>query len=139
MKKPLLPLLLSGAVLFASTPVFACDAVTGAWELSYALYKDADGKVLEEIKGGGTKSLKVLSKGHFSFITIDKDGKFSVAAAGTYTLKGAEYTEVVTYASMDRLTGKTYRFKCEKRGGFWIHSGNEDHLVIEEHWKQVSP
>jgi len=120
----------------ASAPVLACDSMEGAWQLVYAVYKDAaTGKVLEENRGDGDKSMKILSKGHFSFITQGKDGKFSVAAGGTYTLKDANYAEVVTYSSMDRLMGKTYRFQCAMKDGLWIHSGNEDHLIIEEHWK----
>lgn len=130
-------LLVAAALLeLASAPVLACDSMEGAWQLVYAVYKDAaTGKVLEENKGDGDKSMKILSKGHFSFITQGKDGMFSVAAGGTYTLKDTNYTEVVTYSSMDRLMGKTYRFQCAMKDGLWIHSGNEDHLIIEEHWK----
>ena len=132
MKKLLMFWLLAG-----STTAFACESLQGAWELSYAVYKDQQGKVVYEIKAGAEKSLKVLSKGHFSFITQDKDGKFSVAGAGTYTLDGGQYTEVVSYASLDRLLGKTYRFNCQMKDGLWIHTGNEDHLLIEEHWKRA--
>ena len=130
--------LLAAAALLglASAPVLACGSMEGAWQLVYAVYKDAaTGKVLEENKGDGDKSMKILSKEHFSFITQGKDGKFSVAAGGTYTLKDTNYIEVVTYSSMDRLMGKTYRFQCAMKDGLWIHSGNEDHLIIEEHWK----
>ena len=125
-------------LVMASAPALPCDSLVGAWELTYAIYKDANtGKVLEENRGDKDKSMKILSKGHFSFITQGKDGKFSVAAGGTYTLDGANYTEVVSYSSMDRLMGKTYKFQCAMKNGLWIHSGNEDHLIIEEHWKQV--
>ena len=129
-------LLLIGSALAA--PAFACESLDGAWELVYAVYKDADGKVVYEIKAGGKeKSLKVLSKSHFTFVSTDKDGKFAVAGAGTYTAQGGAYTEVVSYASLDRLLGKTYRFHCQMKDGLWIHTGNEDHLVIEEHWKRA--
>ena len=125
-------------LLLASSPAaFACESLAGAWELAYAVYKDKDGKVVHEIKEGGEKSLKVLSPGHFSFITQDKAGKFVVAGAGTWSLQGARYTEVVNYASLDRLLGKTYVFNCQMKDGVWIHSGSEDHLFIEEHWKRA--
>jgi hypothetical protein len=113
----------------------ACGSLQGAWELEYAVYKDASGKVVDEIKDGSVKSLKILSKQHFSFITQDKDGKFLVAGAGTYALKGNQYVETVTYSSIAGTPGKTYAFKCELRDGLWIHSGREDALLIEEHWK----
>ena len=120
-----------------SSSAWTCDFLTGAWEMVYAVYKDKDGKVVQEIKGDGEKSLKILAQRHFSFITQDKDGKFVVAGAGSYTLDGANYTEVVSYSSLDRLLGKTYRFKCQMKDGLWIHTGNEDHLSIEEHWKPM--
>ena len=137
MKNVKLTMLLAGAMAL-STAAGACEPLDGAWELSYAVYKDQQGKVVHEIKGGSEKSLKILSDRHFSFITVGKDGKFSVAGAGTYSLKGGEYTEVVGFASLDRLLGKTYRFKCEMKDGLWIHTGSEDHLFIEEHWKKAA-
>lgn len=137
MKKLLVSLaLIVGAVAVTSTAL-PCESLEGAWELTYAVYKDAQGKVVGEIKPGGTQSLKILSREHFSFITVDKDKKFEVAAAGIYSLTGGNYTEVVSFASLDRLLGKTYRFHCEMKDGLWVHTGNEDHLFIEEHWKRV--
>lgn len=129
--------ILLASLLFVSPAVFACESLDGAWELGYAIYKDAQGKVVAEIKDTGEKSLKVLSQGHFSFITHDKDGKFSVAAGGTFTVQGGQYTEVVTYSSDARLLGKTYRFNCRLKDGMWLHTGNEDHLFIEERWKRA--
>lgn len=124
--------------LFASTAAFSCESLEGAWELAYAVYKDQQGKVVHEITAGSEKSLKVLTARHFSFITMGMDGKFSVAGAGTWSSAGGKYTEVVSYASLDRLLGKTYRFDCEMKDGIWIHSGTEDHLLIEEHWKRAN-
>ena len=128
--------LLLAFALFASPAAFACDSLDGAWELTYAVYKDQDGKILQEIKDGSVKSLKVLAQGHFSFITQEK-GKFSVAGAGTWSVNGGDYTEVVSYASLDRNLGKTYKFQCAIKDGVWIHSGKEDHLLIEEHWRRA--
>jgi len=120
-----------------SSTTLACESLVGAWELTYAVYKDQQGKVVQEIKAGGEKSLKILSQQHFSFITMDKDGKFSVAGAGTYSLSGGKYTETVSFASMDRLLGKIYPFNCQMKDGIWIHTGSEDHLSIEEHWRRL--
>lgn len=119
-------------------PALPCENMEGAWQLTYAIYKEeATGKVLEENKGDKDKSVKILSKKNFSFITVDKDGKFSVAAAGTWSLEPGRYVEVVNMSSMDRLMSKTYRFDCRMKDGLWIHSGKEDHLLIEEHWKRL--
>ncbi len=135
-KVPLFFLVAFSSFIFSSWAM-ACESLQGAWQLEYAVYKDQQGKVVYEIKGDSDKSIKILSQQHFSFITQSKDGKFSAAGAGTYTLKGDAYTEVVSYASLDRLMGKTYHFKCQLKEGTWIHSGNEDGVHIEEHWNRV--
>src|SRR5262245_57068573 len=101
-------LIVSAMLLLGSTS-WACDSLQGAWELSYAVYKDEQGKVVAEIRNGDTRSLKILSQRHFSFITQGKDGKFEVAGAGTWSVAGDKYSEVVSYSSMDRLMGKTYQ------------------------------
>jgi hypothetical protein len=137
MKKLWVSLLLIASSVAVSSTTLACDSLEGAWELTYAIYKDQHGKVVYEIKPGGDQSLKILSQQHFSFITVDKDGKFSVAGAGTYSLTGSKYAETVSFASMDRLLGKVYLFNCEMKDGTWIHTGSEDHLLIEEHWRRV--
>lgn len=113
----------------------ACDSLVGAWELAYAVYKDEQGKVVYEIKEGSDRSIKILSAQHFSFITQAKDGKFVAAGAGTWSTKDDKYIEVVSYASLDRLMGKTYNFNCQLKDGVWIHTGKEDNVFIEEHWK----
>ena len=137
MKKPWVSLLLIASSIAVCATTQACESLEGAWELTYAIYKDQQGKVVQEIKAGGEKSLKILSQQHFSFITMDKDGKFSVAGAGTYSLTGSKYAETVSFASMDRLLGKVYEFNCQMKDGLWIHTGSEDHLSIEEHWRRV--
>jgi hypothetical protein len=112
--------------------------LTGAWELEYAVYKNNKGEVVGEIKDKTTLSRKVLSDQHFTFITWDKTGKFTVAGSGTYTLTGKEYKETVDATSEARLMGKTYEFNCELKGGIWIHKGMEDGILIEEHWRKVN-
>jgi hypothetical protein len=125
-------------ILTASSTTLACESLEGAWELDYAVYKDQQGKIVQEIKGADEKSLKILSERHFSFITQGKDGKFVVAGAGTYSLEGNKYTEAVTYSSLDRLMGKKYQFTCQIKNGIWFHTGSEDHLLIEERWKRAN-
>lgn len=109
----------------------------GTWELEYALYKNDKGEVVGEIKGKATLSRKILSEKHFAFITWDKAGKFSVAASGTYSLKGQDYSEVVDATSEKRLMGKTYHFNAVVKEDLWIHKGLEDGILIEEHWRRV--
>lgn len=115
----------------------AASDLTGAWELEYAIYKNQKGEVVGEIKDKTTLSRKVLSDQHFTFITWDKSGKFTVAGSGTYTLKGETYKETVDATSETRLMGKTYEFNCTFKDGVWIHKGMEDGTLIEEHWRKV--
>lgn len=129
-----LPLALS----LAAGAAAACERLEGAWELTYAIYRDQQGNVVHENKGDEARSLKILSPHHFSFITQGRDGRMLAAGAGTWSLDDDAYTEVVSYASSERLLGKTYRFDCEIRDGAWIHSGREDELTIEEHWVPAS-
>lgn len=111
--------------------------LTGAWELSYAVYKDQQGQVIAEIKDGTTRSRKVLSDSHFTFITWEKSGKFIAAGSGTYQHTGEQYQEKVDASSVARLMGKTYDFNCTFKDGLWIHKGMEDGVLIEEHWRKV--
>lgn len=124
------------ALLMFSHWATASD-LTGAWELEYAIYKNQKGEVVGEIKDKTTLSRKVLSDQHFTFITWDKSGKFTVAGSGTYTLKGETYKETVDATSETRLMGKTYEFNCTFKDGVWIHKGMEDGTLIEEHWRKV--
>lgn len=111
--------------------------LAGTWELEYAIYKNQQGEVVGEIKNKNTLSRKILSKRHFSFITWEKNGKFTVAASGTYTYKDKKYSETIDVTSEARLMGKTYHFTGVIKKDVWIHSGMEDGILIEEHWRKV--
>jgi hypothetical protein len=111
--------------------------LAGTWELEYAIYKNQKNEVVGEIKGKSTLSRKILSEQHFAFITWDKSGKFTVAASGTYTFKGENYSETIDVTSEARLMGKTYHFNGVIKKDLWIHKGMEDGILIEEHWRRV--
>jgi hypothetical protein len=111
--------------------------LTGAWELQYAIYKNNNGEVVAEINNQSTRSRKILSDRHFTFITWDNTGKFIASGSGTYSLKDESYKEIVDATSEARLMGKTYEFNCTIKNGIWIHTGMEDGILIEEHWRKV--
>jgi hypothetical protein len=134
--------LMAIAILALSQWAYADSKLTsanlaGTWELEYALYKNDKGDVVGEIKDKTTLSRKILSEKHFAFITWDKAGKFSVAASGTYSLKGPDYSEIIDATSEARLMGKTYHFNAVIKSDLWIHKGLEDGILIEEHWRRV--
>ncbi len=131
--------LLAIATLALSQWVHANPNATlvGTWELEYAIYKNQKNEVVGEIKDKSTLSRKILSEQHFAFITWDKSGKFTVAASGTYSLKGEDYSETIDVTSEARLMGKTYHFNGVVKKDLWIHKGMEDGILIEEHWRRV--
>ena len=125
------------ALLMLLSPWTNATTLVGAWELEYAIYKNNKGEVIAEIKDKSTRSRKILSDHHFTFVTWDNTGKFIVAGSGTYTLENGTYTEVVDSTSEARLMGKTYKFGFALKEGIWIHKGMEDGTLIEEHWRKL--
>lgn len=124
-------------VLTTSQWVFAEASLVGTWELEYAIYKNDKGAVVGEIKDQSTKSRKVLSKNYFTFVTWEKNGKFSAAGSGKYVFKGSSYEETVDASSAPILVGKTYSFNAVINKNVWIHKGMEDGILIEEHWRLI--
>ncbi len=133
--------LLCGALTFANSASAqsSCNsaALQGSWELQSAIYRDQGGKVVGEIKDQQTKSRKLIAGSHFSFITWHPDGKFEVAASGSFSADAKGYHEQIDATSLSRLQGKTYHFQCQIEGDKWLHQGLEDGIQIEEHWLRV--
>lgn len=134
-KLSLISLLLSPGVL---ADVCSVTKLQGSWELQSAIYRDQSGKVVGEIKDQQTKSRKLIAGRHFSFITWHPDGKFEVAASGSFSADEKGYHEQIDATSLPRLQGKTYHFQFELKGDNWLHQGLEDGIQIEEHWLRVS-
>lgn len=138
----LIATLLCGALTFtnSASAQSSCNsaALQGSWELQSAIYRDQSGKVVSEIKDQQTKSRKLIAGSHFSFITWHPDGKFEVAASGSFSVDAKGYHEQVDATSLPRLQGKSYHFQCQIQGDKWLHQGLEDGIQIEEHWRRVS-
>ncbi len=116
-----------------------CNSVLlqGAWQLESAIYSDQNGKVLAEIQNQSTKSRKLIAGRHFSFITWQQDGKFEVAASGTFSADSSGYHEQVDAPSLPRLQNKSYHFQCQLSGDNWLHQGLEDGVLIQEYWRKL--
>jgi hypothetical protein len=119
-------------------PSLASEPATlqGSWTLKSAVYTKADGTVIT-LSDGDLKSVKILSKGHFSFVTANKDGSFSSALTGSYQHKGESYNETPLTGSVPGMLNKTYEFKAELKDNLWLHSGMEDGMKIEEVWVRL--
>lgn len=123
---------------FAAAPLQATEltSLQGSWTLQSAVYTKADGTVIT-LSDGDLKSVKILSKGHFSFVTVNKDGSFSSALTGSYQHKGESYNETPLTGSVPGMLNKTYEFKAELKDNLWLHSGMEDGMKIEEVWVRL--
>ncbi len=138
----LITTLLCGALIFTNNAAAQSSCTSaqlqGSWELQSAIYRDQSGKVVSEIKDQQTKSRKLIAGRHFSFITWHPDGKFVVAASGSFSADAKGYHEQIDSTSQPRLQDKSYHFQCELTGDNWLHHGLEDGIQIEEHWLRVS-
>jgi len=111
-------------------------SLQGSWALVSAVYTKADGTVVR-LSGQDLKSVKVLSKSHFSFVTVHKDGSFSSALTGRYQLTGDSYHETPETGSVPGMLNKTYEFKAKVENDLWHHSGMEDGVQIAEVWQRL--
>ncbi len=123
-------------LLVTSVQAAEPGSLQGSWALQSAVYTKADGTVLK-LSDQDLKAVKVLSKSHFSFVTVHKDGSFSSALTGTYQLQGDSYHETPQTGSVASMLNKTYEFKAKVQGDLWHHSGMEDGMHIEEVWKRL--
>ncbi|HAY3543591.1 lipocalin-like domain-containing protein [Elizabethkingia anophelis] len=91
-----------------------------------------------------TEMIKMFNDSHFAFLNHDKSkGKDSLksfsSGAGTYQLKGKEYTENLEYCSYREWEGRQFHFTLEKRTDTLIQTGEEDipELGIKQKIKEV--
>lgn len=110
---------------------------SGTWELVSGEYVDHEGNLIN-YKELNLRSVKVLSKTHFSFVTMSGD-KFWSAGAGTFKYTNSEYIESPLYTSFNSSKGKQYVFKYRKDGERWFSSRWENEKRVEyEVWQRIS-
>jgi len=127
-------------LLFSAIASFSClgqdNPFQGAWQLVSGEYIDKDNKIIH-YDSLGISSQKVLSKNHFSFVSIAK-GKFWAAGTGSYTYNKANYNETPKYASYPLEDGGTYTFSYEIKEDYWHNSRWRDGKRIEyEIWQRI--
>lgn len=110
---------------------------SGTWELISGEYVDQEGGLVsyEELN---LRSLKVISKTHFSFVTMSGD-KFWSSGSGTFKYTDDQYIESPLYTSFNSPKGKQYIFKYRFEGDTWFSSRWENEKRVEfEVWKRVN-
>lgn len=143
--KPLLCLLLLALACNPSTEQNTRTIpLEGTWKLlTGTLVEKGDTTVTDYTRG--KSFIKIINASHFSFITHDlAQGKDSTASfgagAGTYTLKGDQYTEHLEYCNAREWEGHDFSFTITIRNDTLVQQGVEkiesagvDRLNIEKY------
>jgi len=102
----------------------------GVWQL---ISGKADGQPYP----GSTRSLKIITKGHFAVLSEEARGVQELktaadslqafrtmgAGAGTYTLQGTTYTETLDYFADPAYAGRSVSFTCRTEGDRFFQTG----------------
>lgn len=115
---------------FTSAQTVDKSTLVGMWQLC-----DSSGKLVTT----GTVRVKIITTESFTVAEIDQDKKtFSSYFIGNYSLKKGLYTENITYATPEYLTGvgQTNNFNIELKGDhlYLIGMGNP----FNEIWQRIS-
>lgn len=115
------------------------SSVQGSWKLVSAIkIKQGDTLVTYPEKGQEDEMIKVINADHFAFFKHDLNhGKGKAiydSGAGTYTLKGDDYTENLQYCNYREWEGHSFNFKVSFKGDSLIQKGIEkiDSLKIDQ-------
>jgi len=125
----------------ASEGVEADSPLMGTWEMVSSRVTRGD-SVLADVRAPEVRSLKVLDRTHFSFITVRRDTQFVRAAAGRYTTRPhsateGQYTEMSEIGSSAGFRGRTFSFTFRLEGDTWYHKGGVGTATIDEVWRRV--
>jgi len=127
--------LFCATVLLLFSPTLYAHPFMGTWELVSGEYIDEKGAKVQ-YSDLNLKSLKVISKQHFSFVTMSGDAFWS-SGAGTFTYTDKQYIELPTYNSFSSPKGKTYEFNYTITGDEWHNERWENGIRVEfEVWRR---
>ena len=114
----------------------------GTWELVSSRVTRGD-SVVADVRSPDVRQLKVLSRTHFSFVSVQRDTQFLRAAAGRYTATPrtateGRYTEMSEIGSSRGFRNRIFEFTYRLEGDLWHHSGGAGGLArIDEIWRRV--
>lgn len=120
--------------------------LTGTWTLiSDRTITKGDTVVNYPDKNNPTEMIKMYNGTHFAFFQHDlvhgKQAKpFYSSGAGTYTLKGDDYTEKLEYCDAREWEGHDFKFKLTVKNDTLVQTGiekidslNVNHTIIEKY------
>lgn len=127
MKKILLPALL----FFSGCQTGETSGLSGTYRLLHSMTIKGTDTTYVKVDTSKNEMLKMFNGTHFSFFNHDKSrGKDSlnqvfVSGAGTYRLKGNDYTENLDFINFRDWEGKQFHFKLQFKGDTLIQTGEE--------------
>ncbi len=108
----------------------------GTWQLVSGEYLNDKGKRVN-YKSLNLRSIKVISKTHFSFVTMAGD-KFWSSDAGRYRVTDNQYIETALHTSYSAPKGKEYVFTFKIEDDIWYSSRMENGVRVEyEVWHRT--
>jgi hypothetical protein len=123
-------MLCAGSTVYAQGPT----SLSGTWEMRSGKWVlgGQENTLPGNLSGG---QLKTYSNGHFLFVGQTKSGPDvqNNFGGGTYTLKGEDYAETLTYHVAPALVGRTLHFKLVVKGDTMTLTGpvsTEDQKVL---------
>lgn len=148
MKRILLSLAIA-AVLFQCHPktetpeLLATSNIIGTWRLQSSLIIEK-GDTTATFPVKDQEMIKQITDTHFSFMKHDTNqGKGDTAVfdagAGTYTLKGDDYTENLQYCNYREWENHAFKFKLRIQGDTLVQTGFEkiDSLGVDREIREV--
>lgn len=100
------------------------QSIEGTWKMIYAEVIENDS--LKTKKLSNTTFIKIINKTHFSFFNQENNSaKNFYPGAGYYFLKGNNYTETLTFTTINAIKNHNFSFNILIKGDTLIQSGIE--------------
>ena len=100
------------------------NKIQGTWKMVYAEIIENDSIKTKDLSN--TTFIKIINKNHFSFFNQENSGnKNFYSGAGSYILKGNEYTEILNFTNIEALKKHEFSFNIVTKGDTLIQSGIE--------------
>lgn len=98
--------------------------IEGTWKMVYAEMIENDSIKLKDLKA--TTFIKIINTSHFAFFNQhDTSSQAFYSGAGTYTLKGNQYTETLNFTTVDAIRNHQFPFTVEIKNDTLIQFGTE--------------
>ncbi|WP_430410435.1 hypothetical protein [Kordia sp.] len=127
--------------LYSCVEKEASTNIEGTWKMVYAETIENDTIKLKDLSN--TTFVKIINKSHFAFFNQENNSNTNFyGGAGTYTLKGKNYTEILNFTAVEALKRQEFSFTIELKGDTLIQAGiekvedaNIDRYIIEKYIK----